>query len=212
MNNGINSQRPLLNRSQSFGDLPTKTLPLTNSKSSEKALSSEPPTKKTWNTIEPLDAKIAEKMLKMSHDVQQKTSGQLHIANTKIAELEKQLELATGKMNPPSVASPAPAAYGKLKPMAHAIKNAFANAPWGKIGKGALYAAAGVAAFALLSNPLGVLGMVGMVMGSGLLPTALGLAGAAVAVHQIHKWIGKKPEEDSNNGTAPAETIQHRPP
>ena len=137
------------------------------------------------------------------------SSDKLSALHEKIAQLEKQVATlgtahttGTTTVQHASHAAPPSSTTTKLKKMAGSIKTAFANAPWEKIGKGALYAAAGVAAFALLSNPLGVLGMVGMVMGSSLLPTALGLAGAGAAVYQVHKWLGKKSDQAGDSATA----------
>jgi hypothetical protein len=174
-----------------------------------KASLPETPTKKPWNTFEPLDPKIAVKIKHMSPAVHEKASDQLRIAHAKIAELEQKLKQATNVTTPLNATSAAPAAHGKLKKMAGAIKNAFEKAPWKTIGKGALYATVAVATLALISNPLGALGMVAMIMGSSMLPTALGLAGAGAAVYKTHKWLEQKPAQTSNTESAATGNVQN---
>lgn len=183
----------------------------------------EPEKKAEWDSFKEFKTKmdVTAKIQKMPSSMHEETSVKLHSLNNKLAELEKkfadlekknaalQNNHATSATTAQHAGHAAAPSNAKLKKMAGAIKNAFANAPWEKIGKGALYAAAGVAGFALLSNPIGVLGMVGMVMGSSLLPTALGLAGAAAAVYQTHVWLGKKSDQASPTGTGTAAAGNH---
>ena len=185
----------------------------------EKASSPETTTKKPWNNFAELDPEVAKKVDKMPQAVHEETSKQLHIANTKIAELEEKLKLATSTPTshpaPAAMSAAMPTGEGKLKKMAGAVKQAFENVPWKTVGKAALYGTAAVAGFALLSNPIGAIGMalscVGMLTGSSLLPTALGLAGAGAAAYQVHKWIGKKSDQPGQTGHAPTHHPDTRP-
>jgi hypothetical protein len=153
----------------------------------------------------------SKKATDMQPDSVNVSSNELKALHEKIALLEK--DCAALKVGPTTHAStaqhteheaPPLNANAKLKTMAHAVKTAFANAPWEKIGKGALYATVAVAAFAVLSNPLGAISAVGMLMGSSLLPTAIGLGGAGYAVHKTHQWLNKKPDQDSPPQSAAA--------
>ena len=168
-------------------------------------------------TIPPFGV-TSKKATDMQPDSVNVSSNELKALHEKIALLEK--DCAALKAGPTTHAStaqhteheaPPLNANAKLKTMAHAVKTAFANAPWEKIGKGALYAAAGVAGFALLSNPLGVLGMVGMIAGSSLLPTALGLAGAGFAMYKTHQWLGKRSDQAEQSGTTAATKHDNAP-
>jgi hypothetical protein len=123
-------------------------------------------------------------------------SSQLSMSNSRIGELEARLALLEKPAHQPDSTVPQKSS-GTMKKCALAVKTAFANAPWEKIGKGALYATVAVAAFAVLSNPIGAISAVGMLLGSSLLPTAIGLAGAGYAVHKTHQWLNKKPDQDS---------------
>ncbi|MDY7572891.1 hypothetical protein [Actimicrobium sp. CCI2.3] len=177
--------------------------PVTNKP--ENASSPGQTTKKAPDNFAPSNPKITEEIRSMSPAVHETVSEQLSEAHKKIAELELKLQAATSGAHPSTANSTAPTAQGKLKKMAGAIKNAFNNAPWEAIGKGGLYAAAGVAGFALAANPIGAIGLavscIGMVMGSPLLPMLVG----AAAVYQMHQLIGKKPDEASDTDDTEAE-------
>jgi hypothetical protein len=159
----------------------------------------------------PLSPDIQAKVAALQPASVEASSGQLTALHEKIAHLENQVatltsrpaaSTATGQL---SAGAPSSAgAPGKLKKMADAVKKAFANAPWEKIGKGALYATVAVTAFAVLSNPIGAISAVGMLLGSSLLPTAIGLAGAGYAVHKTHQWLNKKPDQDGPPRSAAA--------
>ena len=174
--------------------------PVTNKP--ENASSSGQAAKKAPDTFAPRDAKLDEKVRNMPLAVHQTVSEQLSAAHAKIAELEQKLQAATSGAHPSTANSTAPAAQGKLKKMAGAIKDAFNNVPWKTLGKAGLYATAFAIGFALAANPLGA---IGLVMGSPLLPMLVG----AAAVYQMHQMIEKKPDEASNTDNHDDDSEHH---